>query len=57
MNERVIMYKQKIGISVGNCYPISTLDVVNMLKRIGFVAISPEWKEGAELAELIEKAR
>lgn len=51
------MYKQKIGISVGNCYPISTLDVVNMLKRIGFVAISPEWKEGAELAELIEKAR
>ena len=52
-----IMYKQKIGISVGYNYPIPTNDVVKMLKEIGFDAISPEWKEGAELTELIETAR
>lgn len=28
-----------------------------MLKRIGFEAISPEWREGPELAEVIETAR
>lgn len=51
------MYKQKVGISVGYNYSIPTLDVIKMLKDIGFDAISPEWKEGAEFAELIEKAR
>lgn len=51
------MYKQKIGISVGNHYPIPTLEVIKMLKEIGFDAISPDWKEGDDFAELIEKAR
>ena len=51
------MYKQKIGISVGYNYSLPTLDVVKMLKEIGFDAISPEWKEGPELGQLIEKAR
>lgn len=51
------MYKQKLGMSVGYNYPIPTLDVVKMLKNIGFDAISPEWKEGAELAAVIETAR
>lgn len=52
-----IMYKQKIGISIGNNYSIPTLEVVKMLKTIGFDAISPEWKEGEDFVELIEKAR
>lgn len=51
------MYKQKLGMSVGYNYPISTLEVVKMLKNIGFEAISPEWREGAEFDELMEQAR
>lgn len=51
------MYKQKLGISVGYNYPITTLDVVKMLKNIGFDAISPEWRDGSELAAVIETAR
>lgn len=51
------MYKQKIGISVGYNYPIPTPEVVKMLKVIGFDAISPEWREGSELAKVIETAR
>lgn len=51
------MYKQKIGMAVGYNYPIPTVDVVKMLKNIGFDAISPEWRDGAELAEVIEISR
>ena len=51
------MYKQKLGMSVGYNYPIPTLDVVKMLKNIGFDAISPEWRDGSELAAVIETAR
>ena len=51
------MYKQKIGISVGKQYPIPIADVIQMLKQIGFDAISPEWREGEELTQLMEKAR
>ena len=51
------MYKQKIGISIGNNYSIPTIDVIKMLKEIGFDAISPEWQEDAGIGELVEKAR
>lgn len=51
------MHKQKIGISVDYNYSISIHDVVKMLKEIGFDAISPEWKEGEELAEVIKWAQ
>ena len=51
------MYKQKLGISIKYNYSIPTTDVVKMLKKIGFDAISPDWKEGPELAAVIETAR
>lgn len=55
--EKEAMYKQKIGISVGNNYSIPTMDVIKLLKEIGFDAISPEWKEDAKIGELVKKAR
>ena len=51
------MYKQKIGISVGNNYSIPTIDVIKLLKEIGFDAISPEWKKDAKIDELVKTAR
>ena len=51
------MYKQKIGISLGNNYSLPTIDVVKMIKKIGFDAISPEWKAGLDLTDLINEAR
>lgn len=51
------MFKQKIGISVGYNYAMPTPDVIKMLRKIGFDAISPEWRNGPELAEVIETAR
>ena len=51
------MFKQKIGMSVGYNYGIPTPDVVKMLKQIGFEAISPEWRDGNEFAQLMETAR
>ena len=51
------MYQQKIGISVGNDYEIPTTEVVKLLKKIGFDAISPEWEENVDLTEVVETAR
>ena len=51
------MYKQKIGISIGYHYAMPTPDVVKLLKKIGFDAISPEWRQGPELTEVMEAAR
>ena len=51
------MWKQKIGISVyNNYYPIPTCEIIPMLKRIGFDAISPEWAENVDLAPVITAA-
>ena len=46
------MWKQKIGISIGNQYDIPTCDVVKILKRIGFDAISPVWKTEEDLSKI-----
>lgn len=51
------MYKQKIGISVGNHYRVSTPDVVRLVKQIGFDAISPEWEENINLEKIIATAK
>ena len=50
------MYKQRIGISIDNDYAIPTVEVVKMLKRIGFDAISPVWEERADLGAIAEAA-
>ena len=51
------MWKQKIGISIGNSYAIPTTEVVKMLAQIGFEAISPDWKRGIDLTDVISTAR
>ena len=51
------MWKQKIGISIGNDYNIPTVDVVKMVKRIGFDAISPVWKTNGDLFEIVKAAK
>lgn len=51
------MWKQKIGISVGNAYAIPTPEVVKLLARTGFDAISPAWKKGIDLTDTVEAAR
>lgn len=51
------MYQQKIGISIYNSYSVPTTDVIQMVKEIGFEAISPEWSRDADLGELVQKGR
>ena len=51
------MWKQKIGISIGNSYAIPTTEVVKLVARTGFEAISPAWKQGIDLNDVIDTAR
>lgn len=51
------MYQQKIGMSLEKQYSISKVEVVKMLKRIGFEAISLAWEEDVQFAQLIEQAK
>lgn len=51
------MWKQRIGMSVGNGYSVPTTEVVTMLKEIGFDAVSPEWEPGVDLRAIVCRAR
>lgn len=51
------MWKQKIGMSIANQYPIPTEEAVRMLAKIGFDAISPVWSDKVELDPVIETAK
>lgn len=51
------MWKQKIGISVGSRYSIPTLQAVELLAKIGFDAISPEWNDREQLTDIVSCAR
>lgn len=51
------MWKQKIGISVGNQYAVPTSEVVKIVKASGFDAISPVWETLEKLTEIAETAR
>ncbi len=51
------MWKQRIGISVGNSYSIPTADVVKIIKSTGFDAISPVWEANGNLSEIVNAAR
>ena len=50
------MWKQKIGISVGNNYDMPVHELVKMLKNTGFDAISPVWKNEETLSEAVISA-
>lgn len=45
----VCMYKQKIGISIRSSYSVPMEEVLQMIKNIGFDAVSPAWKSSEEL--------
>ena len=51
------MYKQKIGISIGNAYAISMDEVLQIIKNSGFDAISPIWKSREALLEIVHTAK
>ncbi|MBR5868256.1 MAG: sugar phosphate isomerase/epimerase [Clostridia bacterium] len=51
------MWKQKLGISLGNHYAIPTPDVVTLVGNTGFDAISPEWEPEADLGTIVNTAR
>ena len=51
------MWKQKLGISLGNRYEIPTEQVVGLVGKIGFDAISPVWEAQVDLRPVIEAAR
>ena len=50
------MWKQKLGISIGNNYLIPTTKIIKILKIIGFDAVSPEWEPDADLKGIAETA-
>lgn len=50
------MYKQKIGISIGSGYGVTTAEVLKIIKMVGFEAISPLWVSESELDSTVEAA-
>ncbi len=51
------MYKQKIGISINNNYPIPNRELLKMLSQIGFDSVSPKWESDIDMAELVSIAK
>ena len=51
------MWKQKIGISIGNGYTVPTTEVVKIIAQAGFDAVSPLWKWGIDLTDVVGTAR
>ena len=51
------MWKQKIGISVGNNWLRPMGEVMQMMRRIGFDAVSPEWGKDVDMDGVIKAAR
>ena len=50
------MYKQRIGISFAKSYDLAIGEILQIIKNVGFDGISPVWKSGAELADIVEIA-
>lgn len=50
------MWKQKFGMSVKNHYSVPTTEIVKLLKKIGFDAVSPEWEPDADIAAIAAAA-
>ena len=51
------MWKQKVGISVGNRYAIPSRDVIEIIASIGFEAVSLAWGPDVNIGELADTAR
>lgn len=50
------MWKQKIGISLDNDYSAPTVEVVKIVKQVGFDAISPVFESNVNLETLVKCA-
>jgi len=50
------MWQKKLGFSIGHSYGKTVPEVVQLLKTIGFDAISPEWKQDGSHLEYIVAA-
>ena len=50
------MYKQKLGISVGNAYEVKTEEVVKIVADRKFDAISPEWSPEYDIEKIAKTA-
>ena len=50
------MHKQRIGISFAKSYDLAIGEMLQIIKNVGFDGISPVWKSGAELADIVEIA-
>lgn len=51
------MWKQKLGISLGNHFQVPTEQVAELVKYIGFDAVSPVWEQDVDLDPVIRKAK
>lgn len=51
------MWKNRLGMSIDHNYVIPTKEVVHLLKKTGFAAISPVWNPDADMAGIVETAR
>ncbi|MBR2043944.1 MAG: sugar phosphate isomerase/epimerase [Clostridia bacterium] len=51
------MKKAEIGISLNHSYALPTKEVIRLVSKIGFNAVSIEWKEDVNLKELCSLAR
>ena len=50
------MWRKKLGFSIGQSYGKTIPEAVQLLKKIGFEAISPEWKEDGSHFAYIQAA-
>lgn len=51
------MWKQKIGISVGNDYSRPTTEVIGIVANAGFDAVSPEWEDNIDIDSIVNAAK
>ena len=51
------MYRQKIGISIASAYNVPMEEVLQIIKNVGFDAISPIWKSEEDLIEIVDEAK
>lgn len=50
------MYKQKLGISVGNTYKVKTEEVIKIVADCKFDAVSPEWSPEYDIEKIAKTA-
>lgn len=51
------MWNQKVGISLGNHYKQPTHEIVNIVGRTGFEAVSFEWEKDINIKENVDAAK